>query len=140
MEVMERLVALIPPLKANQVLYQGVLALQEHFFLAPRWNIVARLPMVKQKKLSNPETLRLTKKERGENSRWVLWADLMKRVFAENVCVCRNCGLCFTTALPIAMNSVDDFCKLRTLGIAQLHTFGVGAPEGSAPTWGLNDP
>ena len=33
------------------------------------------------KKASNPETLRLTKKEQGEKSRWVLWAELMKRVF-----------------------------------------------------------
>ena len=48
--------------------------------------------MYKQKKVSKPETLRLTKKEKSEKSRWVLWAELMRRVFAEDVCVCRNCG------------------------------------------------
>ena len=42
--------------------------------------------------LSKPEILRLTKKERGEKSRWVLWAELMKRVFSEDVSSCVNCG------------------------------------------------
>ena len=40
----------------------------------------------------NPETLRLTKKEQGENSRWMLWAELMKRVFQEDVGCCVHCG------------------------------------------------
>ena len=48
--------------------------------------------MYNQKKVLKPDTLRLTKKEKSENSRWVLWAELMKRVFAADVCVCRNCG------------------------------------------------
>ena len=47
--------------------------------------------MYKEKK-AKPENLRLTKKEQSEKSRWVLWAELMKRVFAADVCVCRNCG------------------------------------------------
>ena len=31
-------------------------------------------------------------KEKSEKSRWVLWAELMRRGFAEDGCVCRNCG------------------------------------------------
>ena len=50
------------------------------------------LTMYKQKKESKVETLRLTKKEKSEKSRWVLWAELMKRVFAEDVSSCVNCG------------------------------------------------
>ena len=42
--------------------------------------------------MSKPETLRLTKKEKSEKSRWVLWAELMKRVFSEDVSSCVNCG------------------------------------------------
>jgi len=41
---------------------------------------------------ASSDTHRLMKKEKSENSRWVLWAELMKRVFAADVCVCRNCG------------------------------------------------
>ena len=48
--------------------------------------------MYKQKKVLNPETIRLTKKEKSGKSRLVLWAELMKSVFTEDVCVCRNCG------------------------------------------------
>ena len=52
----------------------------------------AILPMYKQKKEPKGKTLRLTKKEKSEKSRWVLWAELMKRVFAEDVSSCVNCG------------------------------------------------
>ena len=38
------------------------------------------------------ETLRLTKKEKSEKSRWMLWAELMKRVFVDDVGCCVNCG------------------------------------------------
>jgi hypothetical protein len=48
--------------------------------------------MYKQKKELNPETLRLTNKEQGEKSRWMLWAELMKRVFQEDVGCCVHCG------------------------------------------------
>jgi hypothetical protein len=37
--------------------------------------------MYKQKKVLNPETIRLTKKEKSGKSRLVLWAELMKSVF-----------------------------------------------------------
>ena len=35
--------------------------------------------------------LRLTKKEKSEKSRWILWTELMKRVFAEDVGGCVKC-------------------------------------------------
>lgn len=82
---MERLVALIPPPRANQVLYHGIFAPRSKYRRAI-------LPMYKQKKEPKVETLRLTKKEKSEKSRWVLWAELMKRVFTEDVGCCVNCG------------------------------------------------
>ena len=50
------------------------------------------LPMYKQKKEPKVEALRLTKKEKSEKSWWLLWAELMKRVFAEDVSSCVTCG------------------------------------------------
>ena len=50
------------------------------------------LPMYKQKKESKVETLRLTKKEKSEKSRWVLWIELMRWVFSEDISSCVNCG------------------------------------------------
>jgi len=50
------------------------------------------LPMYKEKKESKVETLRLTKKEKSEKSRWVLWAEMMRRVFSEDISSCVNCG------------------------------------------------
>ena len=47
--------------------------------------------MYKQKE-PKVEALRLMKKEKSEKSRWVLWAELMRRVFAEDVSSCVNCG------------------------------------------------
>ena len=85
MEVIGRLVSLIPPPRANQVLYHGIFAPRSKY----RRQI---LPMYKQKKVLNPETLRLTNKEQGEKSRWMLWAELMKRVFQEDVSCCVRCG------------------------------------------------
>jgi len=48
--------------------------------------------MYKQKKEMKVETLRLTKKEKSEKNSWILWSDLMKRVLAEDVSSCVNCG------------------------------------------------
>lgn len=48
--------------------------------------------LYKEGRASKAEVLRLTKKEKSQNSRWMLWADLMKRVFQEDVSCCVRCG------------------------------------------------
>ena len=97
--------ALIPSPRANQILYHGIFAPRSKY----RRKI---LPMYKQKNVSNPETLRLMKKEQGEKSRCVLWAELMKRVFEEDVDCCVNCGgkieLRAVVIRPPATNKVLD--------------------------------
>ena len=83
-----RLVLLIPPPRANQVLYHGIFAPRSRY----RRQI---LPMYRCRKVSDSDGgfdgLRLTRKERGE-SRWASWAWLMKRVFQEDVSCCVRCG------------------------------------------------
>ena len=48
--------------------------------------------MYKEAEGSKVEVLRLTKKEQSQKSRWMLWADLMRRVFHEDVGCCVRCG------------------------------------------------
>ena len=55
MEIMERLVALILPSMANQILYHGIFASRSKY---PR----KILPMYRQKKVSKPEALRMKRK------------------------------------------------------------------------------
>jgi hypothetical protein len=73
---MERLAALVPPPRKNQVLYHGVLAPRS----AWREEIV---PQPKRKPRSDHEHTQAIIRPRlaSRRSRWMLWSTLLKRVF-----------------------------------------------------------
>ena len=79
--LLERLVALIPPPRAHQVLYHGV--------LAPRsaW----RSRVVPQPEEPSPERGPTLFSTRNPRSRWVPWADLLARVFGVRAFECPRC-------------------------------------------------
>jgi len=80
----ERLVALVPPPRANTVLYHGVFAAQakDRRRLSPRPSPRRTRP-----------TLRLSQVEvRNEDSRWTPWAELLARVFGVDALACPHCG------------------------------------------------
>ncbi len=89
LERVERLIALIPPPRANQVVYRGVLA----------GNATWRAEVVPKPKPETPDAAaarraqRLTRRPRldltGERPSW---AELLKRVFAVDGFACPGCG------------------------------------------------
>jgi hypothetical protein len=84
-ELVERLVALVPPPRANQVLYAGVLA-STH-----RWHRAVR-PRPPRKPPAPPGVgMRLTKAPRGR-SRHVPWSTLLWRTFDVVGAACPVCG------------------------------------------------
>ena len=84
-ELAERLVALVPPPRANQVLYGGVLASRH------RWHRVVRPRPPKRAAPPPGVGLRLTKARSG-TSRWTPWSVLLWRVFGVNGLACPTCG------------------------------------------------
>ena len=89
LELVERLIALIPPPRANQVVYRGVLA----------GNATWRAEVVPKPKPETPDAAaarraqRLTRRPRidlaGERPSW---AELLKRVFSVDGFACPGCG------------------------------------------------
>jgi len=77
MELIEKLAALVPPPRINQVRYHGVLAPNSK-------NRAAVVP-----KKPSEEELR---KNRGASKNRLLWAALLKRTFNLNMAVCSHCG------------------------------------------------
>ena len=84
-ELAERLVALVPPPRANQVLYGGVLASRH------RWHRAVRPRPPKRATPPPGVGLRLTKAGAG-GSRWPPWSVLLWRVFGVNGVECPTCG------------------------------------------------
>ena len=78
---LERLVALIPPPRANQVLYHGVLAPHA----AWRSRVVPACPAGPE-----PSPRKLTRSP-SPTSKWVAWGALLKRVFGESGFACPVC-------------------------------------------------
>jgi len=84
-ELAERLVALVPPPRANQVLYGGVLAARH------RWHRAVRPRPPKRRVAPVGVGVRLTKAGTG-SSRWTPWSVLLWRVFGVNGLACPTCG------------------------------------------------
>ena len=85
LELVERLVALVPPPRANQVHYHGVLASRSLL----RAEVRPKPPKAKMR----PSTLgkRLSRGPQGR-SRWRAWSDLLWRVFGVVGFGCPKCG------------------------------------------------
>jgi hypothetical protein len=83
-EFEERLVALIPPARANTIVYHGIFASQakDRGQFSPRPS--PRRP---------PRVLRLSRPDvRSERSRRTPWAELLLRVFGVDRVACPRCG------------------------------------------------
>ena len=92
-EFVEKLAAIIPPPRANQVLYAGVLAGNA----ALRAEVVPRVPTSTQAERAARAALKRVKAEdrrettaRAEERR--CWAELLKRVFEVNGWACPHCN------------------------------------------------
>jgi hypothetical protein len=85
LELVERLMALVPPPRANQVHYHGV--------LASRSRLRARVRPTPPKAKKRPTTVgkRLSKRPQGR-SRWRAWSSLLWRVFGVVGFGCPTCG------------------------------------------------
>jgi ribosomal protein S27E len=80
LELIEKLVALVPPPRAHQTIYHGVLS--SHARLRPL--VVPR---------GRPAEAIVTEQDCcGPSRRYLDWAALLKRVFAIDVLVCKRCG------------------------------------------------
>jgi len=88
-ELVERLIALVPPPRANQVLYAGVLASRH------RWHRAVRPRPPRQRPPPPGVGLRLTKAPRGQ-SRHVPWSTLLWRTFDVVGAACPVCGQVMT--------------------------------------------
>jgi hypothetical protein len=84
-ELAERLIALVPPPRANQVLYGGVLASRH------RWHRAVRPRPPKRRVAPAGVGVRLTKSGTAI-SRWTPWSVLLWRVFGVNGLACPTCG------------------------------------------------
>ena len=90
----ERLASLVPPPRAHQVLYHGVLAPHS----AWRARVVPTSPVddegacdgEQEDEVASRRVLSSTERRRG--SRWVPWARLLWRVFAVDGTACPRCG------------------------------------------------
>jgi hypothetical protein len=117
LELMERLAALVPPTRKNQVLYHGVLASRA----AWRQQIV---PRPKRSRRSDHEHTRaIIRPERASRrSRWMLWSTLLKRVFAVDGFECPLCDQPMrlqAVVLPPATLRVLDGLELACRGPPQ---------------------
>ena len=91
LEFTEKLAALIPPPRANQVLYSGVLAGNAGW----RKEVVPKVPTSESAKAEARLSLKLVKRRKegattGEDT--LGWADLLKRVFGVDGWQCPCCG------------------------------------------------
>jgi len=94
LELTERLAALVPPPRANQVLYKGVLAGNA----AWRAEVVPKAPSSAEAEREARLSLRLTKaaakrgREKVADDAPLGWAELLKRVFGVDGWECPDCG------------------------------------------------
>jgi hypothetical protein len=85
-ELVERLAALVPPPRANTVLYHGVLA-------ANAKDRGRLLPRPRPRGRRRRAAVRLVRPEdRSEASRWAPWSWLLHRVFGRDPMLCPHCG------------------------------------------------
>ena len=94
LEFVEKLAAIVPPFRANQLLYAGVLAGNA----AWRAEVVPKVPSSDEAKQEARAALRLVKRD-GKRGRDKLpddaplgWAELLKRVFGVDGWECPDCG------------------------------------------------
>ena len=94
LELTEKLAAIVPPFRANQVLYAGVLAGNA----AWRAEVVPKVPSSTEAEREARVSLRLVKRDakRGRNKlpddAPLGWAELLKRVFSVDGWQCPDCG------------------------------------------------
>ena len=93
-ELVEKLAAIVPPARANQVLYAGVLAGNA----AWRKDVVPKVPTSSEAQREARSSLRLVKREAKGGRDKVAddappgWAELLKRVFGVDGWECPDCG------------------------------------------------
>jgi hypothetical protein len=119
-ELAERLVALVPPPQANQVLYGGVLASRH------RWHRTVRPRPPKRAAPPPGVGLRLTKAGTG-TSRWTPWSSLLWRVFAVNAVACPTCGRLMTLRAVVRAPATLNV-------LASLERSARGPPSGAEST------
>ena len=94
LELTEKLAAIVPPFRAHQVLYAGVLAGNASW----RSDVVPKVPSSDQAKQEARAALRLVKRDekRGRHKlpddARLGWAELLKRVFGVDGWQCPDCG------------------------------------------------
>lgn len=91
LELTEKLAALVPPARANQVLYAGVLAGNARL----RTDVVPKVPSSDEARKQARAALRLLKPGRATRpprEDRLYWAELLKRVFEVDGWACPGCG------------------------------------------------
>ncbi len=94
LELTEKLAAIVPPFRANQLLYAGVLAGNARW----RKEVVPKVPTSTDAQREARASLRLVKRDgkRGRDKRPddapLAWAELLKRVFGVDGWLCPGCG------------------------------------------------
>jgi len=126
LELTERLAALVPPARANQVLYKGGLAGNA----AWRKEVVPKRPSSTEAEREARLALRLTKaaakrgREKVANDAALGWAELLKRVFGVDGWECPDCGKRMTLR-TVVVNAPASTTILRDL----LRSTGPPAPS-----------
>lgn len=105
LELLERLAALVPPPRANQILYHGVLAARSS--LRP-----AVVVGTKRRQRAWACAPKLTRTP-SPDSRWVPWAWLLQRVFEVEAFACPRCERWMTLrAIVLSPTSLDVLASL----------------------------
>jgi hypothetical protein len=85
LELCEKLTALVPRPRKNQVTYYGVLAANASW----RAEVV---PRPRTERAHRHRTLSRESEDRPASSRWIAWATLLKRIFDVDGFRCNGCG------------------------------------------------
>ena len=123
LELTERLAALVPPFRANQLLYAGVLAGNA----AWRAEVVPRVPSSTEAEREARASLRLVKRDAKRRRRPddppLGWAELLKRVFSVDGWQCPDCGK------PMRLRTVvEGASSALTITTSLLRSTGPPAP------------
>jgi hypothetical protein len=81
-ELVEKLVALIPPPKVHQIHFHGVVAARSGW----------RRQVVPPKRPDKPTVRLLVRAPSPSRSRWMPWGELLRRVFEKDGFACPKCG------------------------------------------------
>jgi Putative transposase len=87
LELLERLAALVPAPRRHVLRYHGTLAPNSKW----RSGIVVKAP-AENEEVACKSSCKSSPKGEGPRSGWIPWADLLKRVFLEDVLKCPRCS------------------------------------------------